>query len=174
VEYDEEVGFESDGYVELLRDLLPHGSSNTDETIEVEFTTSSANGVIFWHGQSPDLEGRKPDGRYHDYLSLAVVDGFLEFGWELGSGPSKIVSRTRVDDGVRHRVSAWRLANNGSLVVDEQEAVIGTSQGTLKLLNTNGNIFIGQRIIQKLFIGLISNLKSARIRNKLLNCGFQM
>lgn len=149
MEYDEEVGFEGDGYVELIRDLLPHGTSSSDETIEVEFTTSSANGIILWHGQSPDLEGRKSEVRFHDYLSLTVVDGYLEFGWELGSGQSKIVSRTKVDDGERHRVTAWRLANNGSLVVDDQEAVIGASTGTLKLLNTNGNIFIGQCAIKK-------------------------
>ncbi|XP_059491072.1 basement membrane-specific heparan sulfate proteoglycan core protein isoform X8 [Neocloeon triangulifer] len=142
-EYGEEVGFAGDGYLELNKTFLPHINSNQPEELQVEFTARSAHGLLLWHGQSPSTPGLKNTGRSEDYLSLAVVDGYLEFGWELGSGPAKLVSRRRVDDKQRHTVRIWRHANNGSMTLDSDEPVIGVSLGTLKLLNTNGNIFLG-------------------------------
>ncbi|CAB3365825.1 Hypothetical predicted protein [Cloeon dipterum] len=142
-EFGVDVGFKGNGYVMLSKNLLPHAASGVTEEIEIEFTSRSPNGLILWHGQPANIPGRNLRGKLEDYLSLAVVDGYLEFGWELGSGSAKLVSRHRVDDDQRHQVRLWRTAKNGSMVVDSDEAVIGQSGGNLGLLNTNGNIFVG-------------------------------
>lgn len=74
-----------------------------------------------------------------------VVDGILEFSYELGSGPAQIQTRAdaRVDDGKRHRVVLKRHTSDGSIELDSITE-FGESQGVLKMLNTRGNIYIGK------------------------------
>lgn len=76
---------------------------------------------------------------------IAVVDGILEFSYELGSGPAQIRTSadTRVDDGKRHHVVLRRQASDGSIELDNVTE-FGESQGVLKMLNTRGNIYIGK------------------------------
>lgn len=61
-----EVQFNGDSYVELSRDLLPHTVPEEPEQIHIEFSTTSPNGMILWHGQTPNTSGAGLD-----YLSLA-------------------------------------------------------------------------------------------------------
>ncbi|KAG8227758.1 hypothetical protein J437_LFUL005763 [Ladona fulva] len=139
VEFGESVGFQGDGYLELSTTLLPHKSSNDLESIIMEFSTTSSNGLIFWHGQTPET-----DGRGQDFLAVAVVNGHLEFSYELGSGPASIrLDQTRVDDGKRHRVVFHREGKDGSIELDGADIKIGKSPGFLTMLNTLGNIYLG-------------------------------
>ncbi|PNF14540.1 hypothetical protein B7P43_G15032, partial [Cryptotermes secundus] len=139
-EFSSEVSFQGDGYIELSNSLLPHKTPTENEVITLEFSTTEPNGLIFWHGQTPDTDGRTQQ----DYVALAVVDGILEFSFELGSGPAQIQTRadTRVDDGKRHHVILRRQASDGSIELDSITE-FGESQGILKMLNTRGNIYIG-------------------------------
>ena len=73
-----------------------------------------------------------------------MVDGRLEFSYELGSGPAQITTAVRVDDGRRHRVVARRTAREGSLELDSVFQENGRSpEGPHQMLNTKGNIYIG-------------------------------
>ncbi|XP_063241894.1 basement membrane-specific heparan sulfate proteoglycan core protein isoform X7 [Bacillus rossius redtenbacheri] len=139
-EFTTEVSFRKNGYLELRKALLPHTSTKEKEIIIVEFSTSDPNGLIFWHGQKPET-----DGKGLDYLSLAVVNGHLEFSYELGSGPAQIQigGGARVDDGKRHRVVLKRLDADGSMELDTDTSVFGQSKGQLTMLNTHGNIYVG-------------------------------
>ncbi|XP_071451008.1 basement membrane-specific heparan sulfate proteoglycan core protein [Hetaerina americana] len=139
VDFSESVGFQGDGYLELSTDLLPHKSSSELESIIIEFSTTSSDGIIFWHGQTPETNGQG-----HDFISIAVVDGHLEFSYEMGSGPALIaLTQTRVDDGKRHRAVFHREGKDGSIELDGTEVEIGKSQGFLAMLNTAGNIYLG-------------------------------
>nr|CAD7392246.1 unnamed protein product [Timema cristinae] len=134
-----EVSFHKNGYLELKNSTLPHSSTTENEIINIEFSTTDQNGLIFWHGQAPET-----DGKGQDYLALAVVDGFLEFSYELGSGPAQIqINNVRVDDGKRHQVVLKRQASDGSINLDSNYTEFGESGGILKMLNTRGNIYIG-------------------------------
>ena len=133
-----EVSFQGDGYLELSNSLLPHKSAEEREEISIEFSTTEPNGLIFWHGQTPDT-----DGKTQDYVALAVVDGVLEYSYELGSGPAQIRPNVRVDDGKRHHVVLKREASDGTIKIDNTME-FGESQGILKMLNTRGNIYIGE------------------------------
>lgn len=53
---------------------MPHTSSGKDEVISFTFSTAGTNGLILFHGQKPES-----DGKGQDYLAAAVVDGYLEF-----------------------------------------------------------------------------------------------
>ncbi|XP_021927336.1 basement membrane-specific heparan sulfate proteoglycan core protein isoform X6 [Zootermopsis nevadensis] len=138
-EFSSEVSFQGDGYIELSNSLLPHKTATENEVITIEFSTTEPNGLIFWHGQTSDT-----DGRTQDYVALAVVNGLLEFSYELGSGPAQIQTQAdaRVDDGKRHHVVLKRQGSDGSIELDSITE-FGESQGVLKMLNTRGNIYIG-------------------------------
>ncbi|XP_075211994.1 terribly reduced optic lobes isoform X4 [Lycorma delicatula] len=143
VEFSTEVNFKGDGFVELSKNMLPHLNPDEEEVITVDFSTRNLSGIILWHGQDPDTDGRDQDGKYHDYLTLAVVGGYLEMSWELGSGPALIRSQKRVDDGSSHTVVMKRKGKEGSLKVDSDITVHGEASGIMTQLNTIGNIYIG-------------------------------
>lgn len=46
--------------------MLPHSREDEEETIALELSTNSSEGLVFWHGQSPN-----EDGQGHDYIYLA-------------------------------------------------------------------------------------------------------
>lgn len=71
--FDTKARFQGDSYLEFDRQLLPH-TSTIKETIKVSFETSSDHGVLFFHGQKPET-----DGKGRDSLVLALVDGYLVF-----------------------------------------------------------------------------------------------
>lgn len=48
-----------------------------------------------------------------------------------------------VNDGQSHRIRAERQGRNGSLIVDDDWPLNGTSSGILAMLNTEGNLYMG-------------------------------
>lgn len=69
------VHFGGNGYLEFNRSLLPHDYDDEDETIALEISTNSTDGLIFWHGQRPN-----EDGQGQDYIYLAG-ERFHAFKW---------------------------------------------------------------------------------------------
>lgn len=77
-------------------------------------------------------------------MLVSVVNGYLQFSFELGSKPGVIRSLTRVDDGLRHSAVIKREGKDGSIELDRTLPEFGESQGLLTQLNTNGNIYVGE------------------------------
>ena len=69
--------FNGNSYIEL-----PGMKMSDQHKVEVEFFSSEPNGMIFYQGQKKDGNG--------DFISLNMVDGFLEFRYDLGSGPAEL------------------------------------------------------------------------------------
>lgn len=65
--------------------------------VELEFRTFTDSGILLYSQQQRDGSG--------DFLSLALVDGFVEFRYNLGSGPALIRSHEQVQMKRFHRVS---------------------------------------------------------------------
>jgi len=62
-----DVAFKGDGWLELDKSVMTHEEER--EVLGLEICTNKSNGLIMWHGQTPnDLS---PD----DYIAVAVVDG---------------------------------------------------------------------------------------------------
>ncbi|CAN7987967.1 unnamed protein product, partial [Ixodes pacificus] len=137
VTFDENAGFHGDGWVALSRDLLPHTADNSSEVIKLSFSTTERDGLLLFQGQPKGVNARG-----QDYISLAVVNGLLEFSYEMGSGPAQIMSKQRVDDGGLHTVELRRTGRQGVLKLDDRE-VHGESPGLLIRLNTKSDIYIG-------------------------------
>lgn len=60
------MSFAADGYLELSRSLLPHDNEEESELIAFVISTNKSDGLIFWHGQ-----GKEIDGKGQDFISLA-------------------------------------------------------------------------------------------------------
>ena len=66
--------------------------------LDFEFRTLADDGVILYTGSA--------DGADADFLSVALVYGFVEFWYDLGSGAVSIRSPERVRPGHWHRIIA--------------------------------------------------------------------
>ncbi|XP_049948231.1 agrin-like [Schistocerca serialis cubense] len=122
--------FDGSSYVQLRGLKAYHKLS-----IEVEFITYASEGIILYSQQKEDGTG--------DFVSLAVVDGHVEFRYNLGNGPVWLASEQRVAPGRLHRVTARRYHRDGQLRVDGGPEVAGQSQGPLRALDLRGDAYVG-------------------------------
>ncbi|GFR27130.1 basement membrane-specific heparan sulfate proteoglycan core protein [Trichonephila clavata] len=105
--------------------------------IRLKFRSFGPNGLLLW-------SGKKEMSAAADYLSLGLKEGYLHFQYNLGSGEVHIVyNSTRVDDGKWHTVSATRIEQGGTLVVDDGILISGASPGILNQLNVNNGLYLG-------------------------------
>ncbi|XP_063914885.1 agrin-like isoform X2 [Zophobas morio] len=104
-------------------------------SIEVEFKTHAYDGLLLYNQQKPDGLG--------DFVSLAIVDGFVEFKYNLGNGHVLIRSVDKIQLGYFHRVVIKRYHRDGILKLDEGEDVAGQARGTLKALDLLEDTYVG-------------------------------
>ncbi|CAH2050484.1 unnamed protein product, partial [Iphiclides podalirius] len=95
----------------------------------------SENGVILYNQQKPDGTG--------DFVSLALVNGYLEFRYNLGNGAIILTSLEKITLNEYHKVSAKRYHRDGILSVGDMEDVAGQSSGNLKALDLADDTYIG-------------------------------
>ncbi|KAF3861171.1 hypothetical protein F7725_001426 [Dissostichus mawsoni] len=76
-----------------------------DLKVELEFKPLHANGLMFFCG------GRKM--KVEDFVSVSMVDGHVEFRYELGTGQAVLLSSAPVSLGQWHRVVAERIRGGG-------------------------------------------------------------
>ncbi|XP_049843588.1 basement membrane-specific heparan sulfate proteoglycan core protein isoform X30 [Schistocerca gregaria] len=103
--------------------------------VSVSFRPDSPDGMILYNGEKSGDEG--------DFISLGLVDGRVEFRFNVGSGPAVITSRDRIRLGEWHTVRIVRDKKRGSLYVDNQEAVTGETTGLFQGLDLKEPLFIG-------------------------------
>lgn len=78
-------------------------------------------------------------------IFFLVVDGYLEFSYDLGSGPVTIRNdQVKVDDGRRHSVFLKRQEVEGSIEVDHDYTEFGIAEGLTRTMNCRGNIYLGK------------------------------
>ncbi|PBC30144.1 Basement membrane-specific heparan sulfate proteoglycan core protein [Apis cerana cerana] len=131
-----DVAFRGDGWLELDKNVMIHEEER--EVLGFEISTNKTRGLIMWHGQIPS--NLNPD----HYMALAVVDGYVEYQYDLGTGPVVIrVTAQKVDDGERHRIILKRQGSDGSIELNGEHMESSTSYGTQQDLNTRGNVYLG-------------------------------
>ncbi|XP_065165658.1 agrin-like isoform X4 [Atheta coriaria] len=104
-------------------------------TLELEFKTYTNNGILVYNQQKEDGHG--------DFVSLAIVNGYVEFRYNLGDGLVVITSLEKVEMKKFHHVSAKRYHRDGMLQLDNGENVAGQSSGTLRALDLVEDTFVG-------------------------------
>ena len=124
----------------------PLSSAAFSINFTVVFNSSSSTGIIFFVSIT--------EMDYGDYLALVLLDGTLQFRYNLGSGTTVISSPGTIELNVCHTVVICRSGSAGSLAVDDMNPVFGTSPGPNTQLNVFSNLYLG---------GLPSNINVASV-----------
>ncbi|CAH1955675.1 unnamed protein product [Acanthoscelides obtectus] len=104
-------------------------------SVEIEFKSYNEDGILLYNQQKADGLG--------DYVSLAIIKGFVEFRYDLGSGPAVIRSLEKVETGKFHKIVIKRYHRDGMLKVDDGEDMGGQASGHSKALDLQEDTFIG-------------------------------
>ena len=78
-----------------------------------------------------------------DFLAVSIVNGFVEFRYNLGSGLAVLRSLKKVIPGMWHSVSVKRYHQDSVLVMDTDPEVLGSVAGDLKSLDLTSSTYIG-------------------------------
>ncbi|XP_070792035.1 pikachurin isoform X2 [Pituophis catenifer annectens] len=100
---------------------------------EITFRPDTANGVLLYSYDT----GSK------DFLSICIVDSYVEFRFDCGSGTAIIRSEDPITLNQWHQLKVSRTAKNGILQVDQQTPVEGMAEGAFTQIKCNPEIFIG-------------------------------
>lgn len=103
--------------------------------IEAVVKPEAKNGMILYNGYTRDRKG--------DFISLALHDGYVEYTFDLGTGPARLRSHLPLTLNHWHVIRASRTGLEGVLQVDDQPEVIGQSQGAYTQLTLLENLFLG-------------------------------
>ncbi|XP_034151976.1 basement membrane-specific heparan sulfate proteoglycan core protein isoform X5 [Esox lucius] len=113
----------------------PLTNIHNDLHIEMEFKPMDLDGLMFFS------VGKKM--KVEDFVSLEMVDGHVQFCYELGTGQAVLRSPEPVTLGQWHRVEAGRLNKDGSLKVDGGQEVRRSSPGKAQGLNIHTPMYLG-------------------------------
>ncbi|KFM59874.1 Pikachurin, partial [Stegodyphus mimosarum] len=103
--------------------------------LQIVFKPYRSNGVLFYNGYKMDGTG--------DFISLNLVNGYLEFRFDLGTGVAVIRSEEPLTVGVWHTAFISRTGRDGILEVDEQPRVKGIAPGAFTQLSLPLNMYVG-------------------------------
>ncbi|KAG1699824.1 Pikachurin [Nymphon striatum] len=102
--------------------------------ITLVFKPQKPDGVILYNGYKPNSG---------DFIVINLVDGFVEFRFDLGSGTASLRSKQKVEMNKWHTVFISRTARDGLLQVNNQEPVEGLSPGAFTQLSLPLNLHLG-------------------------------
>ncbi|XP_072552989.1 basement membrane-specific heparan sulfate proteoglycan core protein [Salminus brasiliensis] len=113
----------------------PLTNIHNDLRIDMEFKPMDSEGLMFFSG------GKKM--KVEDFVALSMVDGYVEFRYELGTGQAVLRSQEPVSLGQWHRVAAERVNKDGSLKVDHAKEIRRSSPGKAQGLNIHTPMYLG-------------------------------
>ncbi|XP_035594859.1 basement membrane-specific heparan sulfate proteoglycan core protein-like isoform X12 [Oncorhynchus keta] len=113
----------------------PLTNIHNDLRIGMEFKPMALDGLMFFS------VGKKM--KTEDFVSLEMVDGYVQFRYELGTGQAVLRSPEPITRGQWHRVEAGRLDKDGSLTVDGGREVRRSSPGKAQGLNIHTPMYLG-------------------------------
>ncbi|XP_056274944.1 pikachurin isoform X2 [Pseudoliparis swirei] len=100
---------------------------------ELTFRPSMPDGTLLY---SDDAGSR-------DFLAINLVDGYVEFRFDCGSGGATIRSEEKIILDAWHELRVSRTAKSGILQVDSQRAIEGIAEGAFTQINCSSPLHIG-------------------------------
>ncbi|XP_068162728.1 basement membrane-specific heparan sulfate proteoglycan core protein isoform X3 [Antennarius striatus] len=113
----------------------PLTNIHDDLRVELEFKPLERDGLMFFCG------GKKM--KVEDFVSISMVEGRVEFRYELGTGQAILVSPEPVSLGQWHKVVAERNKRAGQLKVDYDPVERKMSPGKAQGLNIHTPMYLG-------------------------------
>ncbi|XP_044746396.1 pikachurin [Coccinella septempunctata] len=103
--------------------------------LEITFKPNAPDGLLIYNGH-------RTDG-YGDFMALYLVEEYVEFAFDLGTGASVVTSKYQITLGEWHKVRISRTGRQAILFVDKQPSVETTSPGAFTQLSLPQNLFLG-------------------------------
>ncbi|XP_035512277.1 basement membrane-specific heparan sulfate proteoglycan core protein isoform X12 [Morone saxatilis] len=113
----------------------PLTNIHDDLRVELEFKPLERDGLMFFCG------GKKM--KVEDFVAISMVEGHVEFRYELGTGQAILLSSEPVSLGQWHRVVAERNKRSGHLKVDQGPVEKKMSPGKAQGLNIHTHMYLG-------------------------------
>ncbi|RDD44249.1 Agrin [Trichoplax sp. H2] len=104
-------------------------------TINLKVKPLKPNGLIFYGSQREDNRG--------DFILLNLVEGYLEFRFDLGSGTAVIRSASPLTLNNSHDINITRNGRYGTMRIDQQPEVRGIASGSFVLLSLFAPFYFG-------------------------------
>ncbi|XP_038074554.1 pikachurin-like [Patiria miniata] len=124
--------FQSHSYMEFSS---PLGLYRTFQ-VRVDFKPETLDGLLLFCGEQ--------DSTDKDYFSLGLVDGKMQFKYDLGgTAPGIITSAVTVSLGKWHTVTINRDNWDGWIQVDQEKPVKGKSKGLYSKLTLRSPLYLG-------------------------------
>nr|XP_009940178.1 PREDICTED: agrin [Opisthocomus hoazin] len=101
---------------------------------ELSIKTEATQGLILWSGKGLERS---------DYIALAIVDGFVQMTYDLGSKPVVLRSTVPVNTNRWIHIKASRVQREGSLQVGNEAPIAGSSPLGATQLDTDGALWLG-------------------------------
>ncbi|XP_051807199.1 pikachurin [Acanthochromis polyacanthus] len=100
---------------------------------EVTFRPSLPDGVLLY----------SDDSGSGDFLAINLVDRYVEFRFDCGSGGAVIRSEEQISLDSWHELRVSRTAKSGILQVDSQKPMEGVAEGAFTQINCSSPLYIG-------------------------------
>jgi hypothetical protein len=126
--------FSGDSYIAYLPSSFISPAVQT-LTVSLTFSPVTSSGLLFFISTS--------ETDFSDYFSLALVNGYLELRYNLGSGHFSVTSDSEIGLDTWHSVTATLSSGRGELTVDGNPLIVGSSQSVFTILNTQNDIWLG-------------------------------
>ncbi|XP_036844476.1 basement membrane-specific heparan sulfate proteoglycan core protein isoform X1 [Oncorhynchus mykiss] len=110
-------------------------------SIKISFRPDNPDGLILYAGMIIYNGQKRTMGA--DFISLGLVGGRPEFRFDVGSGMATIRYPTPIKLGEFHTIELHRNQTQGSIVVDREAPVNGSSQGKFQGLDLNEELYVG-------------------------------
>ncbi|XP_074657166.1 uncharacterized protein LOC141910330 [Tubulanus polymorphus] len=104
--------------------------------IRVSFRPRVQTGILVYVAQHQS-------SRSGDFLSISLTRGFVQLRYNLGANTAVLQSSEPINVGEWHSVKAGRKLNEGYLQVNNLTIVTGLSSGSMVMLDTTTNIYLG-------------------------------
>ena len=103
--------------------------------ITIRFRPFANDGLILFNSYSVSEIG--------DFVAMAMVGGYLEYRYDLGSGVAVLRSASPLELDVWHVVVALRAGQDGTLSVNGETEISGSSPAPFVGLNVGGELWLG-------------------------------
>ena len=104
-------------------------------TLTLNFIPSAPDGLLLFTSTSENNIG--------SYLSIALVNSYVEFRYNLGSGVATITSAQALQLDSWYTVTVQLSGTNGTLFIDNLATVFGQSSPPLTGLNARSSLWLG-------------------------------
>ncbi|XP_053727776.1 pikachurin isoform X1 [Synchiropus splendidus] len=100
---------------------------------ELTFRPSTPDGTLLY----------SDDADSGDFLAINMVDRYVEFRFDCGSGGAVLRSQEQISLDAWHELRVSRTAKSGILQVDDQRPVEGFTEGAFTQINCSSPLYIG-------------------------------